>query len=119
MTHNTRAVHQKHLGCFHGNPANLEPLPPIEAAIKHVDATGGADAVLCQGARRLRRRRLAVVEAGKRCSADDSPNSDWNLREFLHAPRTEMNGIRRLHFSSDTLNLSGTGVVNDSSSEMQ
>jgi alkyl sulfatase BDS1-like metallo-beta-lactamase superfamily hydrolase len=46
VSHNVRAVYQKYLGFFDGNPANLHPLPPEEAASRYVQAMGGADAVL-------------------------------------------------------------------------
>jgi len=46
VSHNAKAVYQKYLGFFDGNPANLEPLPPVDAAIKYVELMGGADAVV-------------------------------------------------------------------------
>jgi alkyl sulfatase BDS1-like metallo-beta-lactamase superfamily hydrolase len=46
VSHNVRAVYQKYLGFFDGNPANLHPLPPEEAGRKYVEFMGGADAVL-------------------------------------------------------------------------
>lgn len=46
VKHNAKAVYQMYLGWFDGNPANLDPLPPEEAARKYVDYMGGADAVL-------------------------------------------------------------------------
>ncbi len=54
--------------------------------------------------------RVAVLEAGKRFSADDFPKSNWNLRKFLYMPRIGMKGIQRLHLLSDVLVLSGAGV---------
>ncbi len=54
--------------------------------------------------------RVAVLEAGKRFSADDFPKSNWNLRKFLYVPRIGMKGIQRLHLLSDVLVLSGAGV---------
>jgi alkyl sulfatase BDS1-like metallo-beta-lactamase superfamily hydrolase len=46
VSHNARAVYQKYLGYFDGNPANMHPLPPEDAAARYVDFMGGADAVL-------------------------------------------------------------------------
>ncbi len=46
VSHNVRAVYQKYLGFFDGNPANLHPLPPEEAARRYVTLMGGPDAVL-------------------------------------------------------------------------
>jgi alkyl sulfatase BDS1-like metallo-beta-lactamase superfamily hydrolase len=46
VSHNTKAVYVKYLGYFDGNPANLNPLPPVEAATRYVEYMGGADAVI-------------------------------------------------------------------------
>ncbi|MGO4328107.1 alkyl/aryl-sulfatase [Cupriavidus sp. M-11] len=46
LSHNSRAVYQRYLGFYDGNPANLDPLPPTDAARRYVAAMGGADAVL-------------------------------------------------------------------------
>jgi alkyl sulfatase BDS1-like metallo-beta-lactamase superfamily hydrolase len=48
VSHNVRAVYTYYLGFFDGNPANLDPLPPVEAARKAVEYMGGADAVLAK-----------------------------------------------------------------------
>ncbi len=46
VNHNAKAVYQKYLGWFDGNPANLHPLPPTESGKKYVEFMGGAAAVL-------------------------------------------------------------------------
>ena len=46
LRHNIKAVYQRYLGYYDGNPANLEALPPVPAARKAVEYMGGADAVL-------------------------------------------------------------------------
>ena len=46
VSHNVRAVYQKYLGFFDGNPANLHPLPPEAAAKRYVEFMGGPEAVL-------------------------------------------------------------------------
>jgi alkyl sulfatase BDS1-like metallo-beta-lactamase superfamily hydrolase len=43
VSHNVKAVYQRYLGWYDGNPANLWPHPPVEAARRYVDAMGGAD----------------------------------------------------------------------------
>ena len=48
VSHNVKAVYQRYLGWFDGNPAHLHPLPPVEAATRLVDYMGGADAVLAR-----------------------------------------------------------------------
>jgi alkyl sulfatase BDS1-like metallo-beta-lactamase superfamily hydrolase len=42
VRHNSKAVYQAYFGWYDANPANLDPLPPAEAAAKYVAAMGGA-----------------------------------------------------------------------------
>lgn len=46
LRHNARAVYQRYFGWYDGNPANLDPLPPEQAAQHYVAAMGGAKQVL-------------------------------------------------------------------------
>jgi alkyl sulfatase BDS1-like metallo-beta-lactamase superfamily hydrolase len=46
MVHNSRAVYQRYMGWYDGNPANLHPLPEEKAAPRYVAAMGGARRVL-------------------------------------------------------------------------
>jgi alkyl sulfatase BDS1-like metallo-beta-lactamase superfamily hydrolase len=48
LRQNARGVYQKYLGWYDANPANLDPLPPVETARKTVDYMGGADAVIAR-----------------------------------------------------------------------
>jgi alkyl sulfatase BDS1-like metallo-beta-lactamase superfamily hydrolase len=45
VRHNAKAVYQSYFGWYDGNPANLDPLPPVEAGRAYVEAMGGAAAV--------------------------------------------------------------------------
>jgi alkyl sulfatase BDS1-like metallo-beta-lactamase superfamily hydrolase len=45
-SHNSKAVYQYYFGWFDGNPANLNALPPVEAAERYVTAMGGEDSVM-------------------------------------------------------------------------
>lgn len=45
-SHNSKAVYQFYLGWYDGNPANLQPWPPVERARRMVAAMGGAKKVL-------------------------------------------------------------------------
>lgn len=49
MRHNSKAVYQRYMGWYDGNPSSLDPLPPVDAARRYVEAMGGADAVLAKG----------------------------------------------------------------------
>jgi len=46
LSHNTKAVYQRYLGWFDGNPANLHKHPPVEAGQRYVELAGGADALI-------------------------------------------------------------------------
>ncbi|MFC7345012.1 alkyl/aryl-sulfatase [Saccharopolyspora griseoalba] len=46
VSHNAKAVYQKYMGWFDGNPAHLWEHPPIEAAQRYVEFMGGADEVV-------------------------------------------------------------------------
>jgi alkyl sulfatase BDS1-like metallo-beta-lactamase superfamily hydrolase len=48
LNHNAKAVYQRYLGWFDGNPAGLHPLPPAEAGRRYVDLAGGADALIAK-----------------------------------------------------------------------
>ena len=46
LKHNAKAVYQGYFGWYDGNPANLDPLPPVAAGERYVDYMGGADELL-------------------------------------------------------------------------
>ena len=48
ISHNVRAVYQRYLGFYDGNPASLNPLAPVETARRTIAWMGGADAVLAK-----------------------------------------------------------------------
>jgi len=43
LRHNVKAVYQFYMGAYDGNPANLNPLPPVESARRYLELAGGAD----------------------------------------------------------------------------
>ncbi|MGP4096546.1 alkyl/aryl-sulfatase [Nonomuraea sp. KM90] len=46
VSHNVKAIYQRYLGWFDGNPANLWPHPPRESATRYVECLGGGAAVV-------------------------------------------------------------------------
>lgn len=46
VNHNVKAVYQRYLSWYDGNPCNLHPLPPAPAARKFVEYMGGAAEVI-------------------------------------------------------------------------
>lgn len=56
LRHNAKAVYQFYFGWYDGNPANLDPLPPVELGRHYVEAMGGAQA--------LKGKARAAIDAG-------------------------------------------------------
>jgi len=46
VSHNVKAIYQRYMGWYDGNPAHLWGHPPVEAATRYVAFMGGADAVV-------------------------------------------------------------------------
>jgi len=46
LVHNVKAVYQRYLSWYDGNPARLNPHPPTEAGKRYVELAGGAEALL-------------------------------------------------------------------------
>jgi alkyl sulfatase BDS1-like metallo-beta-lactamase superfamily hydrolase len=46
LSHNAKSVYQRYIGWYDANPANLNPLPPVERGRKYVEYMGGAEAVI-------------------------------------------------------------------------
>lgn len=57
VSHNVKAIYQRYMGWFDGNPAHLWELPPEESARKHVEYMGGARNVVSKA--------RAAFEAGE------------------------------------------------------
>jgi alkyl sulfatase BDS1-like metallo-beta-lactamase superfamily hydrolase len=48
ISHNTKAIYQRYMGWFDGNPAHLWEHPPVERARRYLELMGGAEAVLAK-----------------------------------------------------------------------
>ncbi len=46
VSHDVKAIYQRYMGWFDGNPAHLWEHPPVDSAKRHVAAMGGASGVL-------------------------------------------------------------------------
>ena len=46
VSHNVKAIYQRYLGWFDGNPAHLWQHPPAETGARYVESFGGADVVV-------------------------------------------------------------------------
>lgn len=86
MSHNVRAVHQKYLGWFDGNPAHLHELPPQEGSAKHMEFIGGADAVL-----------------DKACASCDDGDYPWVAQVVNHVVFAEPDNEQARELQADAL----------------
>ena len=48
VSHDVKAIYQKYIGWYDGNPATLNALPPEQEAVKAVEYMGGADAAIAR-----------------------------------------------------------------------
>ncbi|MFK0291795.1 alkyl/aryl-sulfatase [Streptomyces sp. NPDC090442] len=51
VSHNVKAIYQRYMGWYDGNPAHLWQYPPAEAATRYLDFMGGADATVAKARR--------------------------------------------------------------------
>jgi alkyl sulfatase BDS1-like metallo-beta-lactamase superfamily hydrolase len=95
VSHNVKAVYQRYMGWFDGNPARLWPHPPEALAGRYVDAIGGID---------------RVVELARQ--AFDSGDFRWAATLLDHAvfADSEHDGARTL--LADTLEQLAYGAEN-------
>ena len=85
VSHNTKAVYAKYLGWYDGNPANLNPLPPVESGEKYVEYMGGVEAL--------------ILKASK---AFDDGDYRWVAQVMNHAVFAEPNNVSARNLQADT-----------------
>jgi alkyl sulfatase BDS1-like metallo-beta-lactamase superfamily hydrolase len=95
VSHNVKAIYQRYMGWFDGNPARLWPHPPEALAARYVEAMGGID---------------RVVELAK--SAFDSGDLRWAATLLDHAIFTDSDHAAARTVYSDTLEQLGYGAEN-------
>jgi alkyl sulfatase BDS1-like metallo-beta-lactamase superfamily hydrolase len=134
VSHNVKAIYQRYIGWFDGNPARLWPHPPEALARRYVDAIGGTDRVaeLAQAAYDAGDFRWAATlldhatfadpshDATRRLYADTleqlaygSENGTW--RNFFLSGATE---LREGSFGTPTVTASPTIMAQLSPSQM-
>lgn len=80
VSHNVKAVYQKYLGWYDGNPVNLNPLPPEQSAKKYVEYMGGAQAILERAVKDFENGEYRwVAEATSRIVFADATNEQARL----------------------------------------
>ncbi len=92
VSHNVRAVYQRYLGFFDGNPAHLDPLPPEDAARRYVELAGGIDSLLAHA--RAACERGEYRWAAELCSHAVFAEPDHASARELHAQAFEQLGYQ-------------------------
>ena len=95
VSHNVKAVYQRYMGWFDGNPARLWPHPPEALAPRYVEAMGGID---------------RVVEIAS--AAFDSGDYRWAATLLDHAVFTDSGHAAARRLYSDTLEQLSYGAEN-------
>jgi alkyl sulfatase BDS1-like metallo-beta-lactamase superfamily hydrolase len=94
VSHNVKAIYQRYMGWYDGNPANLWQHPPVERAVRYVDAMGGAAAVVA-GAR-------AAYDAGDlRWAAEVLSHVVFAMPEHAEARSLLADAFEQLGFGSE------------------
>ncbi len=97
ISHNTKAIYQRYMGWFDGNPAHLWEHPPVEQARRYVEFIGGAEAV-------LEKARASFEEGDYR----------WVAEVVNHVVFAEPENTPARELQADTLEQLGYGAENAS-----
>ncbi|OBF15434.1 alkyl sulfatase [Mycobacterium kubicae] len=95
VSHNVKAVYQRYMGWFDGNPGRLWPHPPEALAPRYVEAIGGID---------------RVVELSQ--TAFDAGDFRWAATLLDHAVFTDADHAAARALYADTLEQLGYGAEN-------
>ncbi|MBV8927513.1 MAG: MBL fold metallo-hydrolase, partial [Mycobacteriaceae bacterium] len=95
VSHNVKAIYQRYMGWFDGNPARLWPHPPEALATRYVEAIGGVD---------------RVVELAQ--GAFDKGDFRWAATLLDHAVFAEADHARARELYADTLEQLAYGAEN-------
>ena len=86
LVHNVKAVYQRYLSWYDGNPANLHKLPPVSAGKKYVELSGGIESLL-----------------DKAQNAFDAGEYRWVVELVNHAVFASPENIRARNLQADAL----------------
>ncbi len=95
VSFNVRAIYQRYLGFFDGNPAHLDELPPSEAGRRYVELAGGLDAL-------LDRAEQALGEGDYRWSALLASHAVFAEPDSQRARELEASALEQLGYQSES-----------------
>ena len=95
VSHDVKAIYQRYMGWFDGNPAHLWQHPPVEQGKRYVELGGGAD---------------AVVEKAR--ASFDTGDFRWVAEILSHVVFAEPNHTAARELLADTFEQLGYGAEN-------
>ncbi|MCZ7588999.1 MAG: MBL fold metallo-hydrolase [Gaiella sp.] len=95
VSHNVKAIYQRYMGWYDGNPANLWPHPPEAAAKRYVEAMGGPGAALAVARR-----------------AFDEGDYRWCVEVGKHLVFADETDTEARHLLADAMEQLGYGAEN-------
>ncbi len=95
VSHNVRAVYQRYLGFFDGNPAHLDPHPPVETGQRYVNLAGGIDSLLAHA-------RTAYAEGDYRWVAEVCSHAVFADPECTEARELEAQALEQLGYQAES-----------------
>lgn len=94
VSHNVKAVYQRYLGWFDGNPARLWQHPPEAAATRYLEFMGGADAVVDKA-------RKSFTEGDYRWTAQVLDHVIFAQPEHAAARELQADTLEKLGFAAE------------------
>ncbi len=95
VSHNVRAVYQRYLGFFDGNPAHLDPLPPADAARRYVDLAGGLPALLATASK-------AFADGDYRWVAEITSHAVFAEETCIEARKLQAAALEQLGYQAES-----------------
>ena len=104
LRHNSRAVYQRYMGWYNGNPSNLNNLPPDQAGPKYVEYMGGVSAVLKRAKKDFALGRYRwVVEVLKHVAFSEPPPIEANAQTDANAQDEASARVEAIALLADAL----------------
>lgn len=95
VSHNVRAVYQRYLGFFDGNPSHLDPLPTQERARRYVALAGGMGRLLTQA-------RAAAAGGDYRWASELAAHAVFAEPQNLEAAELNAHALEQLGYQAES-----------------
>jgi alkyl sulfatase BDS1-like metallo-beta-lactamase superfamily hydrolase len=95
VSHNVRAVYQRYLGFFDGNPSHLDPHPPVPLAERYVRLAGGIEPL-------LEHARAAFEQGDYRWAVELSSHAVFASPDHTSALELNAHALEQLGYQSES-----------------